>query len=444
MFNKTIVALATPPMNGAIHIIRVSGANTYDIVNKISDSKIIKKGYSVQRVNIIDNIKKVDDVLLIKFVAPKSFTGEDLIEINCHGGIFLANKIISLLIKNGAQMASGGEFSKRAFINNKINLNQAHAIDNLIKASNDTLVCAAHNGLSGEVNKLLNDFVSSFFELVGKIEVSIDYPEYKENDLEPKVLTNNLVKVNKIIKEIIDESEVVSKHKEGINVTIVGKPNVGKSSLLNALAQENKAIVSSTPGTTRDVVDIKININGITYNFYDTAGIRNTSKNNIEKIGIKKSLQYIDKSDFVIFLIDGSKKLDEKDKFILNQLKDKKYIVVANKSDLSKVKNDLKAISISAKKNELKPLFDEISKQVKTLKIDTNKTLLLQSDVAIAYMKNVSEAIEQAIDLLKQKHSVETIVELLHSAHDNLLKIIGNDKDYNFINEMFKKFCLGK
>jgi tRNA modification GTPase len=355
----------------------------------------------------------------------------------------LANKIIGLLIKNGAQLADKGEFSKRAFLNNKINLNQAHAINNLIQASNDTLISAAHNGLNKNVNKMLNDFIGMIFDIIGKIEVSIDYPEYKENDLKHSVLIKNLLKIEKIIKSIIDESEIIKKHREGINIVIVGKPNVGKSSLLNALAQEDKAIVSSIPGTTRDVVDIKINIDGITYNFYDTAGIRNNSKNSIEKIGITKSLKYIDKSDLAIFLIDGSKKMDEEDKYILSKIQNKDYIIVANKSDLPQKSNDKKIIKISAKKNDIKPMLSEIAKHVKKIGVD-DKTLLLQSGVAIDYMKNVDEAIKQAVTLLKQKHSVETIVELLHAAHDNLLKIAGNANDYDFISEMFKKFCLGK
>jgi tRNA modification GTPase len=301
MFGNTITALATVPMNGAIHIIRVSGIDTYKILSTITKKKIKKAGYSIERAMIYDQQTVIDDVLLMKFVSPKSFTGEDLIEINCHGGLFIANKIISLLIKNGVSLAKNGEFTKLAFMNKKLNLNQANAINNLIKSTSEKGIEFAHNGLNTETNKKLEELCDILFRLIGQIEVNIDYPEY--DDIQKYIkedVIGRLEAINEMIKLIVSNSKDMIKHVEGYNIAIIGKPNAGKSSLLNALLNEDKAIVSNISGTTRDIVEGKINIKGLNFNILDTAGIKEHTSSKLEKIGIKKTIDSLDKADIII------------------------------------------------------------------------------------------------------------------------------------------------
>ncbi|GMO15265.1 MAG: tRNA uridine-5-carboxymethylaminomethyl(34) synthesis GTPase MnmE [Mycoplasmoidaceae bacterium] len=445
MNNSTIVSLATAPINSAIHIIRLSGDDTYKIINKISDKKVIREGYKIQMINILDNKKILDNVLIMKFVSPKSFTGEDLLEINCHGGIFLANKIIGLLISNGAKLANKGEYSKRAFMNNKISLNQANAINNLISSSSESAINFSHNGLNKETDKKLNIFINTLFTLIGEVEINIDYPEYDDvPNITKKQFLAKLNDMSKSMTTIIESSSKSIKSINGLNLLIVGKPNVGKSSLLNALLEEEKAIVSSTPGTTRDVVEGKLNIKGITFNIIDTAGIRKKTKDKIESIGISNSLKNIEKADIILFVIDGSKKMTSEDYDIFNIIKQKQYIVVSNKSDLSQTKSDIPSIKICAKKKDISNLITTISNASKKLFNSNNDTIMLQSNAAIGYLKQVKEKIQLCIDKIKTGISFDLIMEDLHEAHQNLLKIIGKDVDYEFIDEMFNKFCLGK
>jgi tRNA modification GTPase len=443
--NTTIISLATPPMNGAIHIVRISGDDTYKIINKITDKNIKKESYVIQRVNIIDNKTILDDVLLMKFIAPKSFTGEDLIEINCHGGIFLASKIINLLIKNGAKLAERGEFSKRAFMNKKLNLNQAHAINNLINSTNEKSVEFAHNGLNIKTNKKLEEFINTLFLLIGQIEVNIDYPEYDDvPNIGKKQFIQKLTEINKTLLQMIDSSKQHMKYVEGFNVAILGKPNVGKSSLLNVLLQEEKAIVSSVPGTTRDAVEGRVNINGLTFNIIDTAGIRSKTNNKIEKIGIDNSIKNINKADIILFVIDGSKKIDEEDKRILSLIKSKPYIIVSNKADLKQVNNNLSVISISAKNKKIASLLNVIKNKAQTLNVKSNNIPLVQSSASIGYIEHAHEKISESLDNIKSGVSFDLIIQELHEAYEELLKVTGKNVDYEFINEMFKKFCLGK
>jgi tRNA modification GTPase len=270
---KTIVALATPPLNSAIHIIRVSGEETFSIINKICQPKLKKSGYEIQKVGIFHDKKQIDHVLVNKFIAPKSFTGEDIVEINCHGGLFLAEKIIKLLLKYGCQLAQPGEFTMRAVLNNKINLIQAEAINNLVKAQNDYAIQIANIGLNKKVDNDLKKYKEIIFSLVSKYEITIDYPDMDET-INNKHVIQTLQKLINEFCSIIKTSKQINAYSHGINIAIVGEVNVGKSSLLNAFAKQERAIVTTTPGTTRDVIQVSVNIDGLTFNFYDTAGIR--------------------------------------------------------------------------------------------------------------------------------------------------------------------------
>jgi tRNA modification GTPase len=442
--NNTIVALATPPMNGAIHIIRISGSSTYSIINKITSSKITKIGYSIQRTFIVENKQKIDDVLIMKFVSPKSFTGEDLVEINCHGGYFLANKIINLLVENGCTLAKKGEFSKRSFMNKKISLIQAHSINTLINAKNDKALSIGNIGLHTNTTKKINEFIEKMFDILGIVEVNIDYPEYNDvKQLDQKKLIASLTSMVKEMEKIIKDSSIAMKYVNGFNIAIIGKPNVGKSSLLNAFIKEDKAIVSNIKGTTRDAIESSINIKGLTFNFIDTAGIHNKTNNKIEKYGINKSKDVLNKADLILFVIDGSRKIDNDDKQILNLIKDKDYIIVNNKSDLKQVNNNLNSISISAKKNDINKLINTIVKKVATIKYDS-ESIILQTYDTIATLKSIKNTISNCIIDLKQDKPIDLTMEYLHEAYLQLLDIVGKNEDYSFIDEMFEKFCLGK
>ncbi|MDR2847355.1 MAG: tRNA uridine-5-carboxymethylaminomethyl(34) synthesis GTPase MnmE [Mycoplasmataceae bacterium] len=440
---STIVALATAPINCAIHIIRVSGEETYKIINQIVDKQITRSGYSIQRVNILDKHKHIDDVLIMKFVAPKSFTGEDLIEINCHGGIFLAKKIISLLIRNGAKMALPGDFSKRAFLNKKININQAQAINNLINANSDYAIDIANNGLNQQINDNFIKITESLFKIIGQLEVNIDYPEYDDvPQLTTKKIIELLLQIKTQLQHNIENSNASLKFLKGINLAIVGKPNVGKSSLLNALVNEEKAIVSNIPGTTRDLVEASFKLNDLTFNVIDTAGIRDKSDNKIEKIGIERSLASIDKADFILLVVDGSKQLDSADKKLMSLLKNKKHLIIANKSDLKKQQKTA-AIQISAKNNNISNLLTALTKEFKNITINTNQ-LILQSIDCIEIVSQTCLLIQQCIDAMNTKQTIDIQMSKLHNAYENLLLITGATTNYNFITELFKKFCLGK
>ncbi|MDE6645683.1 MAG: tRNA uridine-5-carboxymethylaminomethyl(34) synthesis GTPase MnmE, partial [Malacoplasma sp.] len=347
--NDTITAIATPNINSAISIIRISGPKTYEIIGGLTKKSISKKGYTFSKEFIYDNNQIIDEVIILKFVSPKSFTGEDLIEINCHGGNLLTNKILELIIEKGARLAENGEFTKRAFLNNKLTLRQANSINNLIFAKTNSSLNLASSGIINTNNDFFLEIKETLFFLIGKIEVNIDYPEY--DDLEIVTLDSFKKEIKNIIEKI---SKVITDYKKisylynGINVAIIGEPNSGKSSLLNAILNKDKAIVSNIKGTTRDLINESVNVDGILLNFIDTAGIRK-AKNEIEKIGIKKTLETINESDFIIFLIDSSKPINNQEKEILKFISNKNYVIVKNKSDLGIDANpNLNGIKISA------------------------------------------------------------------------------------------------
>ncbi|MDR0826222.1 MAG: tRNA uridine-5-carboxymethylaminomethyl(34) synthesis GTPase MnmE [Mycoplasmataceae bacterium] len=440
---KTIVALSTPPINGAIHIIRVSGSNAFSIVNKVCFPKLIKKGYIVQKTKILNKGKKIDDVLVSTFVAPKTFTGEDVIEINCHGGIHLANMIINLLIANGCVLAKPGEFSERAFLNHKLTIHQAEAINNLIKATSDKAVDFANNGLTKEVIEALNNIKDQIFTLLGQVEVNIDYPEF---DDVPQISHQKFLSIlNKLIVNIsstVDRSKKLIPIKDGINVAIIGKPNVGKSSLLNALLNQSRVIVSNVPGTTRDIVNDRININGVTINFLDTPGLHHT-KDKIESMGIIKVNRVIQDANLILWVIDGSKPLDIKDKSIRHLLINKEYLVVINKCDLKKTVI-INGIQVSAKNKQVNKLINAISSKLKFINFNNRKQIILQSTRAIGLMEQALNNLNIVKNMLTKIEPIDLTSEYLLAAHHNVLSILGKEDDFNFINEIFRKFCVGK
>ena len=337
MLKDTIAAISTAAVDGAISIVRLSGDDAIEIANSIASINLLnKKSHTISYGFIVDPItlQEIDEVLFSVFKAPKTFTREDIVEINCHGGRFVTKKILSLCLMQGARLAEPGEFTRRAFLNGRIDLTQAEAINDMILAdSNENMKLAIH-GIKGSVKKLLDPLLENILDIIANIEVNIDYPEYDDVEM----LTNDVVLPKAkawldSIDTILDRAQSGKIMKEGIRTAIVGKPNVGKSSLLNALLEEDKAIVTDIAGTTRDIVEGHIHLGGLTLNLIDTAGIRDT-EDVVEKIGIQRSLQAMEDAQLVIVVLDGSRPLDEQDDELLEMTKEKTRIVVYNKNDL--------------------------------------------------------------------------------------------------------------
>ena len=438
---KTITAIATPLMKCAIHIIRISGDDAYEIVNSIIDKPITKEPYKISRANIYDNGELVDDVLLLKYVAPKSYTGEDMVEITCHGSVYVAKKILSLLIEHGASMADHGEFTKRAFLNNKITLLQAEGINNVINSNSEKSLKIANKCTNKKMSDWIQKMADDLFKITGQIEVNIDYPEY--DDVPQITVSDMKSKINQIInnlKKIINDSKEVIPLLNGIDVAIVGSPNAGKSSLLNAFLKQNVAIVSNVPGTTRDIIQYSVVIDGVTYNFIDTAGIHKPT-DKIEKVGINKSKEAIKKAKLILFVIDGSKKENADTKKIYQLIKRKPHIVVLNKSDLTK-KAQINGISVCAKKQEIKNLINAIIE--KSQNINSNIETLLPSEKDISLAKNVIKILNDCLKEINNNQPIDLLNEYFHKAHQQFLTIIGKTENFNFIDELFKSFCVGK
>lgn len=451
--NKLIVALATPYAMGAIHIIRVSGPNVYQKLNKICQKTIVKKGYSIEHNRIIDFKTKriIDDVLLMKFVAPKSYTGQDLIEINCHGSIDIAKEIIDQVITYcDAELASPGEFTKRAFLNNKIDLNQASAIDLFIKTKNYYVRNLAINSLIGKPSVELENIRLEIFKLIGKFEVGIDYPEYEEGLIDYKNVTLQIKNIISKLQTIKSNSEKILSTSNGIKIALVGRPNVGKSSLLNSFLKENKAIVSNIAGTTRDVIEANVQMNKFDVTFLDTAGIRNHFSQ-LEKQGIKKTYETIKKADLVLLVCLATQNMHAEEKNLINFLEknEKKYILCFNKKDLVKSKTKIsilekQGILISAKKNNIDKLVIYIEDFLKKNTFSNINNSLLISSWQISYLEKAIQKLKEFQSSMLDAPYLDILVEPLKEANELLLKILGKINDYDLMNEIFKNFCLGK
>lgn len=451
MVNDTITAIATAALNQAISIIRISGKRTYELLNKVFDKNILhQKGHTLITGYIIDHDEnKVDQVVLACYRSPKSFTGEDTVEINCHGGILITQKILQLLLSTGMRMATRGEFSRRAYLNDKIDLIEAEAINDLIMAENNTILKTAINSLSGKTRKLVDELSSELLALIANITVNIDYPEY---DGVEEITINNIIPLvekflNKI-KLIKEHSKITKTIKEGINTVIIGKPNVGKSSLLNALLNEDKAIVSNEEGTTRDLVEGKINLGDISLNLIDTAGIRHTL-NHIEKVGINKSHRALNEADLIILVLDGSKNLSIEDSQLLEKIKDKNYLIAINKSDLRlklklDIKNNFNVVKVSALMSDIDNLILGIKNKIITTNINFDKELLFANTRQLAYLDEIELSIINALKDLKNNISIDLIIIHLQTAWNKILEMQGKKFETNLLDEIFKRFCLGK
>lgn len=442
----TIVAVSTALGVGAISIIRVSGKDALNIVNKIYDKDITKyKANTINYGHIVDHGTVIDEVLVSVFLAPKTYTKEDIVEINSHGGIAVTNKIVELLLENGGRQAEPGEFTKRAFLNGRIDLLEAESVMDLIDAKTDTARRMAINGVDGKLSKKINAIRDLGLDLISNIEVNIDYPEYE--DIE--VMTIEKVrdfseKLNKSIDELLKDSENGKLIKEGINTVIIGRPNVGKSSILNCLLNEDKAIVTDIPGTTRDVVEGAIRLNGILINFLDTAGIRETD-NKVEKIGVDKSLSLIDQADLILLVLNNNEKFTKEDEELLEKTKNKKRIIVINKIDLeTKLDKEFEdAVRISANE-DVEPLLKKINELFELDKINNGDMTYLSNIRTINLLKQAKKISKELITSLDNDLPIDMLEIDIRNILDLLGEITGQKYDNELIDRLFSNFCLGK
>ncbi len=445
----TIVGISSSLGIGAIAIIRMSGKDSFEILNNIFTKNISKvDSHTIHYGHILENNISIDEVLVSVMKAPKTYTREDIVEINCHGGITTTKKILEILIKNGARLAEPGEFTKRAFLNGRIDLIEAESIMDLINSKSESARKLAINGLNGNVTLMIENLRNKISKILANIEANIDYPEYEDIT----VITNKLIKKEIIILEeeinkIIKESENSRIIKDGINTIILGKPNVGKSSLLNKLIGEEKAIVTNIPGTTRDFVEGTIVIESVLFNIIDTAGIRETN-NTIERIGVSKSIKLIDTADVVILVFDNNKKIQKADIKLLNLTKDNNRIIVINKIDLeSKLDRKLligNVVEISALNNNIEPLRNKLIEMFNIENINKKDPNYLFNTRQISTLKKTLENISEIKKGLINNMPVDILEIDILEIWKLLGEIIGKNYNEELVDEIFNNFCLGK
>ena len=450
-FEDTIASIATGNANSAISIVRVSGTDAIKIVNKIFKGKNLEKVASntINYGHIYYDGEALDEVLVSVFRAPKTFTCEDVVEINCHGGMYVTNQCLEAVLNEGARLAEAGEFTKRAFLNGRIDLTQAEAVMDIIEASSKRTLKIANNSLRGDVYKMISSLRSEVLTCISKIEVNIDYPEYEdEEDITNEVLMPRVEKLINEINTIIKRGENSIILKEGIDTAIIGKPNVGKSSILNKLLREEKAIVTDIAGTTRDTIEGKVNIDGIILNLIDTAGVRVTD-DVVERIGVEKSKKVIDKASLIILVFDYSRALDQNDLDLLELTKDKNRIIVINKQDLDKeielsIDDDCVLISTTNDEDILK-LEEKIKEKCKYEELmEDNITASVNNARQMSKLKEALNSLNDAKKGLDAYMPIDIVNIDLHLAWEKLGEIIGQVSKDDLINELFSKFCLGK
>lgn len=444
---EPICAICTPYGSAAISIIRCSGEGSINLVNNIFKGKNLNEvsGNTIWYGHILDKDEVIDEVMVSIFKAPKSFSGEDSVEINCHGGIYVTNRVLKTLLSNGFRMAEPGEFSKRAFLNGRIDLVQAESIMDMVSAKNKLALGIANNGLSKNTSTMINTLRKEVLDILVDIEVNIDYPEYMDiPSIEYKKLEDRLNVIVEKCQNILLKSSGGKLIREGIKTVIVGKPNVGKSSLLNTLLDEEKAIVSDIEGTTRDYIEGYLNIGGITLNLIDTAGIRE-SHDEIEMIGVKRSLSKIDSADLVLVLLDNSKKLSDLDLEILDKTKDKKRIVIMNKMDLNKENEYNADIYMSINDNlGLDKLEDKILDILNLNEFNTTDCNYLSNVRHIDLLEKAKDALLDALKAINNKLEIDMISIDIKNALDYMGEIVGESNTELVIDRLFSRFCLGK
>lgn len=453
---STIAAISTSPGVGGIGIVRLSGENTFKVIEKIFKplKKQTIKGYTMQYGHIIDkNNNIIDEVLVSYFIKPKSYTTEDMCEINSHGNNIILKQILELCIENGAVLAMPGEFTQRAFLNGRIDLTQAESVIDLINAKSEKEKESAIHQLEGYLSLEIEKIKRVILDITADIEASIDYPEYDIEEKTNETIINETQKIVDMLKKLENSFEKGKILKDGVDVAIIGKPNAGKSSLLNAILKEERAIVTNIEGTTRDTIEEYITLEGVLFKIIDTAGIRE-SDDEIEKIGIDKSKKALEKADIVIAIFDSTQELNKEDKEILEFIKNKNAIILLNKIDLkdNKLKNNEQILSlnkpiieISAQKRDgIEELYDQMINIFKINEINTENSTIITNVRHKNAIVCAEENLNKIKEVLNNGMPTDIVSIYLKNAIEELNKITGENVTEDIINEIFSKFCLGK
>ncbi len=457
MVSDTIAAIATALSSSGIGIVRISGDNAFDVINRIFKSADGKKitaddSHTIHYGHIVNNRDVIDEVLVMVMAGPRSYTAEDTVEINCHGGVLVVRRVLDAVLQNGARAAEAGEFTKRAFLNGRIDLSQAEAVIELINSKNDYARKSSLRQIDGEVSAVVKRLREDILYEIAFIESALDDPEHISLEGYPEKLKKKVIDINKRIERLISSAENGRIIKEGIKTVIIGKPNAGKSSLLNLLLGEERAIVTDIAGTTRDALEENIMLDGISLNIVDTAGIRE-SQDVIEQIGVKKAYDYARDADLILYVIDSSDKIDDSDKKILESVKEKNVIVIMNKTDLKpagdcgnkEILSDSCKIDFSAKTGEgYENLINEIKRRFLNGNIDFNDEVYITNARHKNLLTESYNSLNQVILSIESGMPEDFFSIDLMNAYTKLGLIIGESVEDDLVNEIFSRFCMGK
>lgn len=454
----TIAAISTPPGEGAISIVRMSGEEAVSIAQKVFSGKDLTqaKSHTINYGHIVDpkTHEEIDEVMVSLMLAPKTFTREDVVEINCHGGIVATNRILQLLLVNGARLAEPGEFTKRAFLHGRIDLTQAESVMDLIRAKTDRSMKIALNQLDGNLSHLIDSLRKDILDVLAQVEVNIDYPEYDDvEEMTTKLLKEKAIEIKQRIEQLLKTASQGKIMREGLATTLVGRPNVGKSSLLNHLLHEDKAIVTDVAGTTRDVIEEYVNVSGVPLKLIDTAGIRETD-DKVEKIGVERSKKAIEQSDLVLLVLNAAESLTKEDLELIRLTNDKKRIIILNKTDLeekldrkelAKISENAPVYATSILKNEgVEALEEAISKLFFNGIENSQSTVMVTNARHIALLKKAQNSLDSVLEGISSGMPVDLVQIDMTEAWNLLGEITGESYEDELLDQLFSQFCLGK
>lgn len=454
----TIAAISTPPGEGAISIVRMSGEEAVSIAQKVFSGKDLTqaKSHTINYGHIVDpkTHEEIDEVMVSLMLAPKTFTREDVVEINCHGGIVATNRILQLLLVNGARLAEPGEFTKRAFLHGRIDLTQAESVMDLIRAKTDRSMKIALNQLDGNLSHLIDSLRKDILDVLAQVEVNIDYPEYDDvEEMTTKLLKEKAIEIKQRIEQLLKTASQGKIMREGLATALVGRPNVGKSSLLNHLLHEDKAIVTDVAGTTRDVIEEYVNVSGVPLKLIDTAGIRETD-DKVEKIGVERSKKAIEQSDLVLLVLNAAESLTKEDLELIRLTNDKKRIIILNKTDLeekldrkelAEISENAPVYATSILKNEgVGALEEAISKLFFNGIENSQSTVMVTNARHIALLKKAQNSLDSVLEGISSGMPVDLVQIDMTEAWNLLGEITGESYEDELLDQLFSQFCLGK